>query len=330
MIRISCFIIRWGSGTRIGVGGDDRLARLIHAAAHCDVDILIEGETGTGKERLARLIHNLSKRRAKDLVSISCAAITPTLIESELFGHLKGSFTGAISTKTGVFEAAQGSTVFLDELNNLRKHHQAVLLRFLQEREIKPVASKELKKLDVRVLCAINQSARQMLKEKQLRDDLYYRIGAFSISIPPLRNRKEIIPKLAQYFIEKYRNNPKKEIILTAGAMRLLEIHPWPGNIREFENLIRVIVNTTNDESITTSHLKPFFKSDHVPTNLLTQATSERWTEDKLISEYRKIIISECGNNKSEAARILGLNRTTLLKGRKRKSMRNALEDFGD
>jgi transcriptional regulator with PAS, ATPase and Fis domain len=240
---------------KIYIGADDHLAGEITKAASCDIDLLIEGETGTGKEIVAREIHSRSKRKLGPFVPISCATLVPTLLGSELFGHISGAFTDAKTSSPGIFKAANHGTVFLDELDSLDLHQQAALLRFLQEREIKPIGSQKIENVDVRVLCATNKNVLEMVN-REMRADLYYRIGIFTISLLPLRDKKHIIPNLAYHFIEKHKPERQKLITVTQAAMELLQTHPWPGNIRELENLIRVVVTTTDTETITPDHLK--------------------------------------------------------------------------
>lgn len=301
---------------KIYIGADELLTAEITKAASCDIDLLIEGETGTGKEMVAREIHSRSRRKHGEFFPISCATLVPTLLGSELFGHVKGAFTDAKISSPGIFRAAAANhgTVFLDELDSLDRQQQPILLRFLQEREIRPVGSQKTEKVDLRVLCATNKNVLEMVNRGEMRADLYYRIGIFTISLLPLRNKKWIIPDLVHHFIEKHKPERQKLITVTQAAMELLQTHPWPGNIRELENLIRVVVTTTDTETITPDHLKFYLKRSSPIAHSLAEALSERWTQKELIAKYQKLILAECGGNKTQAAKVLGIDRTTLNK----------------
>ena len=300
---------------KIYIGADELLTTEIAKAASCDIDLLIEGETGTGKEMVAREIHSRSRRKHGEVFPISCATLVPTLLGSELFGHVKGAFTDAKTSSLGIFKAANHSTVFLDELDSFDRQQQPTLLRFLQEREIRPVGTQKTEKVDVRVLCATNKNVLEMVNRGEMRADLYYRIGIFTIFLPPLREKKWIIPDLVHHFIEIHKPERRKLITVTPAAMELLQTHPWPGNIRELENLIRVVVTTTDTEKITPGHLKFYLKRSSPMTQSLADALSERpWTQKELIAKYQKLILAECGGNKTQAAEILGIDRTTLNK----------------
>lgn len=313
---------------KIYIGADEYLTDEVSKAAHCDIDLLIEGETGTGKEIVAREVHNRSTRRNHLFLAISCSEISPTLIESELFGYVKGAFTDAKIDREGIFKAAGKGTAFLDEVDSLDPHQQARLLRFLQERDIKPVGSVKREKVDMRVLCATNRNVLEMVNNGDMRADLYYRIGIFTISLLPLRFRKHTIPDLVDYFVEKYRDDDQKPIAVTYAAIKILQDYSWPGNVRELENLIRVIVSTTNDGVITPGHLDAYFKRTSEPVGLLTKAAAQKWTERKLIEKYQEIILAECGGNKTDACKILGIDRSTFAKRRIKKTMKNSIQDF--
>ena len=307
------------------IGSSPYLTEQIHRAAHCDHEVLIEGETGTGKELVARLIRDLSKRKNEHFEAISCAEIPPELIDSELFGHVKGAFTGALRDRPGIFKTADKGIVFLDELNELAPYLQAKLLRFLQEKKIRPVGSDHSEKVDVQVLFATNQNVSVMLEKGELREDLYYRIGILTVSIPPLRDRKEIIPVLAQHFVDKYKRHSQKLLTLTASAIKLFQSHPWPGNIRELENLIKVVVANIHDGPVTPAHFTEYFQRTSGPTSLLSKAVSGKWTERELIEKYQEIILAECEGNKTDASKILGIDRSTFAKRRTKKTMKKSI-----
>ncbi|RKY34306.1 MAG: sigma-54-dependent Fis family transcriptional regulator [Candidatus Omnitrophota bacterium] len=213
--------------------------------------ILIRGETGTGKELLARAIHNLSERRDKPFVPVDCASLTESLLESELFGHVKGAFTGAVSDKKGLLEVANGGTVFLDEIGHISLNIQAKLLRVLQDGTIKRVGDTTFRKVEVRIISATNEDLEGLVKEKKFREDLYYRLNVVPIVLPPLRERKEDIPLLVEYFINKYNSLEKKNLKgMSSDALKLLMNYSWPGNIRELENLIHRAVVVEKSEYI--------------------------------------------------------------------------------
>jgi len=212
-----------------------RVARLV---APTDATVLIYGETGTGKEVLARHIHQMS-RRAGRFVAINCGAIPESLLETELFGHEKGAFTGAVGARVGKFEAADGGTVFLDEVGDMSPAMQVKLLRVLQERTFERVGSTRPIRVDVRVIAATNKDLRRLVREGRFREDLFYRLSVVPIELPPLRERPEDIPLLAQHFLEKHRARYGKQAEgFTPRAMRRMQRYPWPGNVRELENVV--------------------------------------------------------------------------------------------
>ena len=289
---------------------------LINRVAGTSSNVMITGESGTGKELAARAIHNQSPRASKPFVAINCAAIPPELIESELFGHEKGAFTGAYSRNIGKFEFANSGTVFLDEISNLKLELQAKLLRFFQEREFTRIGGHRSIKVDVRIIAATNISLKQMVQENRFREDLYFRLNVIPIELPPLRHRQGDIPLLANFFLTKFNRQLNQKIEgITQEAMAILETHHWPGNIRELENLIeRLVVLRSNERWIDVKDL-PFdllyneeaMKTDQQIDKGLLQA--RRLFERQYILRALKI----CKYNQARTARMLGIHRNTLI-----------------
>jgi DNA-binding NtrC family response regulator len=230
--------------------------RVIVKVAPTESTVLIYGQSGTGKELIARAIHFNSLRRDKQFVTVDCAVLSENLLESELFGHIRGSFTGAVTTKPGLFEIADGGTVFLDEVGNISLAIQAKLLRVLQEREFTPVGGTKVKKVDIRLIAATNKSLEKMIKEETFREDLYYRLNIVPIFLPSLKERQEDIPLLAGHFLKKYSEEMGKTIKgFAPGAMERLLRYPWPGNVRELENVIERSVVMVDGEMVGSEHL---------------------------------------------------------------------------
>jgi transcriptional regulator with GAF, ATPase, and Fis domain len=224
------------------------LARVARVAP-TDSTVLIAGETGTGKELVARAVHKRSRRSGRAFVSVNCAALAPSLISSELFGHEKGSFTGAVQRRPGRFEMAHGGTIFLDEVGELLPETQAALLRVLQEREFERVGGEHPIRVDVRVIAATNRDLEAAVADGKFREDLFYRLDVFPIEVPPLRERKDDIPMLVEYFVQRYANRAGKNIrSIGKKALGLLQSYDWPGNIRELQNVIERSVILSSDE----------------------------------------------------------------------------------
>jgi transcriptional regulator with GAF, ATPase, and Fis domain len=230
-----------------------RVLSLVSKVAPTDASVLITGETGTGKELVARAIHRCSQRSSKPFVSVNCAAIPRDLIASELFGHEKGSFTGAVQRRVGRFELADGGTIFLDEVGELPKEMQIALLRVLQEREFERVGGTRSIQTNVRVVAATNRDLRAAIAAGTFRSDLFYRLNVFPLEVPPLRDRREDIPELVEYFIDRCANNVGKNITgINNKSLALLQSYPWPGNIRELQNVVErsVILCETENFSV--------------------------------------------------------------------------------
>src|ERR1700733_414603 len=229
-------------------GGVRGILSLVEAVAPTNMTVLIAGETGTGKEVIARAIHELSPRRNRNLVKVNCAAIPAGLLESELFGHERGAFTGAVNSHVGRFTLADRGTLFLDEIGDMPLELQAKLLRVLQEREFEAVGSTRTTRVDVRVVAATNQDLKQMVRDREFREDLYYRLNAFPIGLPPLRERKADIPELVEHFVQHFAASMNETIeTIPEATMRSLVRHHWAGNIRELQNYIARGVILSND-----------------------------------------------------------------------------------
>jgi formate hydrogenlyase transcriptional activator len=280
----------------------------IVAAANCSV--LVQGETGTGKEVIARAIHDSSPRRNGPFVALNCAAIPAALLESELFGHEKGAFTGAIAQTIGRFQAAHGGTLFLDEIGDLPLELQPKLLRVLQEQQYERLGSTRTLRADVRVVAATNQDLARMVEEKTFRADLYYRLSVFSISLPPLRERKEDIPLLVNYFVRRFSHQMGKSIDqVPDGVMEVVKAHHWPGNIRELQNFVERSVIVTQGPALSprTTELKLLMQLPmSAPSQTLFDA--ERAHILGILKETNWIV----GGRDGAAVR-LGLPRTTLI-----------------
>jgi len=286
---------------------------LIESAAQSEAPVVIYGESGTGKELVADAIHSLGSRAKGPFIKVNCAALNESLLESELFGHVKGAFTGADRTRVGRFEAANRGDIFLDEIGDLPLSTQAKLLRVLQEKEIEKVGDNRPVTVDTRILSATNKDLNRLMEEGCFRDDLYYRIGVIPIYLPPLRERREDIPLLVDAFVNRIRLKTRKPIkSIDKTALRLLASYDWPGNVRELINVLEyAFVLCSGDE----------IKSEHLPANLtgsprsLSGRQSNSRTQSSSDEKPRLLeALKRTGGNKSEAARILGISRVTLWK----------------
>jgi DNA-binding NtrC family response regulator len=273
--------------------------------APTDATVLIEGETGTGKELVARMIHRFSPRTSQAFVPVDCASIAPSLLESELFGALKGSFTGADRDRTGVFEAANHGTVFLDEIGVIDLNFQLRLLRFLQEREIRPVGAPRGKKVDVRVVAATNRDLQKLTEEGKFQEDLWYRLNVVRIVMPPLRGRRGDVPLLARFFLNKYNARYSREVRLMESGIKALQEYTWPGNVRQMQHLIERLTILAQNDRIDQETV-----NDALAAMESRESTSET-LEDAEREQIRKVLAAT-GGNKSRAAQILGIERKTL------------------
>jgi len=309
-----------------------KVFEIIALVARSRASVLIRGETGTGKELVARAIHYNSPRRAMPIVKVSCAALTESLLESELFGHVKGAFTGAFEDKKGRFELAHGGTLFLDEIGDMSETVQVKLLRVLQERQFERVGGTQTIKVDVRLIAATNSNLEDEIKKGAFREDLYYRLNVVPIHIPPLRERREDVPLLIRHFIEKYAKENEKEITgITSETMDLLMNYQWPGNVRELEGCIEMAIVMCGGKRLTADLLPPKLRTGAgtqlVPTeqavelavNSLTwQQVPPAGTYGHLVPMVEKALIKrairEAEGVKLRAAELLGINRNTLHK----------------
>ena len=271
-----------------------------------DSTVLIVGETGTGKELIAHAVHNVSSRCGRPLIKLNCAAIPSDLLESELFGHEKGAFTGAITERAGRFEAANGGTLFLDEIGDIPLNLQAKLLRVLQEQEFERLGSTYSRRVDVRVVAATNQDLAALAAEKRFRMDLYYRLDVFPITLPPLRRRLEDLPMLVKHFVEKYAARMSKQISrISEDVMDTLMLYSWPGNIRELQNFIERAVILTKGDVL---QIPPLPSCTRLRTEPVTLKEAERDHILKALEDSNWVV----GGKHGAAAR-LGLARTTLV-----------------
>jgi len=283
-----------------------RVIEVIKVVAKSNATVLITGESGTGKELVARAIHSQSNRRSKPFIAVSCAALPESLLESELFGHEKGSFTGAYAQKKGKFEFAEGGTLFLDEIGEMSANIQVHLLRVLEEKEFTRVGGNEPIKVDVRVLSATNKDLRKAIEKQEFREDLYYRLNVVNIELPPLRERREDVPLLAQHFLNKFALENRKEISgFSPEAIELLLDYDWPGNVRELENAVERAVILAKDSLITVDDLPQESLS-------LGYSTASKRSIKEVEKEHILNVLHRTGDNYSEAARILGISRMTL------------------
>jgi len=290
----------------------EKILDIVGRISSSDSTVLITGESGTGKEILAREIHNHSPRRDAPFVVVDCGALVETLFESELFGHVKGSFTGAHETKHGRFEVANGGTIFLDEISNISLNIQAKLLRVIQEREITRVGSTKPIKVDVRILAATNENLADLVMKEKFREDLFYRLSVVPINLPPLRERREDIPSFIDHFIKKYSKKVRKDIKSVSPAVKkaLME-YDWPGNIRELENTIERAVVLTKGDRIELEDL--FYHGISASSSLLLPVGEKYKPLEDVEKEYIKIVLKAQHGNKSKTAKILGIDRKTLM-----------------
>ncbi len=280
---------------------------LIDKVARTDGNVLITGESGTGKEVVARTIYALSPRKDREFVAVDCSMLAEPLLESELFGHVKGAFTGAQSPKRGLFELADGGTFFLDEVGNLSPGTQAKLLRVIQEREIKPVGGVTAKKVDVRIIAATNADLVEAIRKGCFREDLYYRLAVFPVHLPPLSERSEDIPELVRFFVDKYAAKAMKRFREVSPAfLAVLSSYDFPGNIRELENIVQRAVVIEESAVLSPASLPAYLLKNH-------PGEQKRFpTLTELERDHVSLVLRACDHRKTQAAEILGIDRKTL------------------
>jgi DNA-binding NtrC family response regulator len=304
-------------GSLVGVSKKmQEIFRLVEMVAPSTASVLITGESGTGKEIVARTIHELSPRKTKPFVAINCAAIPETLIESEIFGHEKGAFTGALERRTGCFELAEGGTLLLDEIGEMPVATQAKLLRVLEDRKLRRLGSKFETSIDVRVLAATNKAPEEAVASGQLRNDLYYRLNVFNIHMPPLRDHKDDLPDLVQYLLQDMNNKHGRNVSgINDEVAKAFQNHAWPGNVRELRNTLERAVIVCDTRMVEPRHLPPGFGAviHRAP---VQEANAIRLGVGTTVEEAERLLIlktlESTNNNKTRAAEILGISLKTL------------------
>lgn len=307
----------------------DAMARRVAAT---DATILLTGESGTGKELVARAIHNLGPRSTYPFVPVNCAALPEDLLESELFGHVRGAFTGALSSRIGMFQLADGGTILLDEVGEMPLPLQAKLLRVLQNREVRPVGSDQSLSVNVRVIASTNKDLQQEVEKSTFREDLFYRLQVIPIHLPPLRARRSDIPLLVQYFLEKNNRKYNRAVTIAEETLVYLWEYDWPGNVRELENLLERLV-VLNETNVLAPEELPLYVRSFIVEKKLSHSQLNGGDVDlrQVLEQFESRLIDEAlrrtNGNKSAAAQMLGLKRTTLVaKLRKKKQSSSAHE----
>jgi DNA-binding NtrC family response regulator len=279
--------------------------KTVSQVAGTDATVLIEGETGTGKELIARMVHRWSARASQPFAPVDCASIAPSLLESELFGAMRGAFTGADKDRVGVFEAANKGTVFLDEIGEIDLNFQSRLLRFLQDHEVRPVGASKSKIVDVRIVAATNRDLQKMVDEGKFRQDVWFRLNVIRLVLPPLRERRGDVPLLARFFVGKYNARYGRDARLTDSGLKALEEHTWPGNVRQLQHMMERLTILAPNERIDGEAVRDALAAmeprDH---SVETLADAE--------TEQIRRVLAATGGNKSRAAQILGIERKTL------------------
>ncbi|MCS6924308.1 MAG: sigma-54 dependent transcriptional regulator [Candidatus Binatia bacterium] len=310
------------SGSSLLVGEHPLIAKIkavVQRVANTDATVLITGESGTGKELVARELHALGPRGREAFVAVNCAALPGELLESELFGHMRGAFTGALASRKGMFQLAHGGTIFLDEIGEMPLSLQAKLLRVLQERMIWPVGAEHPVPVDVRIIAATNKDLRTQIQTRAFREDLFYRLQVIPIHLPPLRARRSDIPLLVNHFLDKANQRYHRQVQITTETMVWLWEYDWPGNVREVENLVEQLVILASGNQVTPEDLPPHIVSAvstrHLAPPMLADEDDLDITRavEALERRYIEKALSRANGNKSMAAQLLKLNRTTFL-----------------
>lgn len=323
---------RFGIKNLVGVSDAMKgIYSLIDKVADTDSTVLLLGESGTGKELVAKAIHYGSRRADHPMVAVNCGAIPEELLESELFGHVKGAFTGAVATRPGRFEMAEGGTIFLDEIGDMSPRLQVKVLRVLQERKFEPVGSNKTIEVDVRIIAATNKNLEKAVKENNFREDLYYRLHVIPVRLPPLRERLEDVPLLIDFFLKRYaQENARILPHINSDAMLALTHYPWPGNVRELENMVERLVILKHEGDITMTDLPERFhirSDDDMVTNV--QIPENGLSFKDVVDDFENQLIlkalEKTGWNKNKAAQLLQLNRTTLVEKIKKRQLEKTL-----
>ena len=304
------------------------LFEMVEKVASSDSTVLIQGESGTGKELVAHAIHDLSNRATGNFVALNCAAIPDELLESELFGHVKGAFTGAVATRIGRFEMADKGTLFLDEIGDMKANLQVKLLRVLQNGELEPVGAAKSKKVDVRIIAATNQNLDQMVVSKAFREDLYYRLSVIPIMLPPLRERSSDIALLLNSFLAKFNKSKQRQVQgFDKQVLEILSNYEWPGNVRELENLVERLVILKGSGLLTIQDLPDKYRGGRpaAPRSEQIVLPDSGFCLNSAVEEFENRLILQAlqksGGNKKEAAELLNLKRTTLIEKLKKKRL---------
>jgi transcriptional regulator with GAF, ATPase, and Fis domain len=295
-----------------------KINAVVERVANTDTTVLITGESGTGKELIARTLHNQSARNTRPFVPVNCAAIPGDLLESELFGHARGAFTGALAARAGLFQLADGGTIFLDEVGEMPAALQAKLLRVLQNGEMRAIGEDRPRKIDVRIIAATNKDLREEVRKGSFREDLFYRLQVIPVHLPPLRARRSDIPRLVDHFLQKSNRKYGLSVTLSSEAMVYLWEYDWPGNVRELENLIERLVILDANGEIRPEDLSPYTRALPSEPPVSQGRHKERWLDLKAAVEqfeYRLIdrALARANGNRTAAAQMLGLKRTTLV-----------------
>jgi len=294
-----------------------KINAVVERVANTDTTVLITGESGTGKELIARTLHNLSARTTRPFVPVNCAAIPGELLESELFGHTRGAFTGALAARAGLFQVANGGTVFLDEVGEMSAPLQAKLLRVLQNGEMRAIGEDKPRKIDVRIIAATNKDLREEVRKGFFREDLFYRLQVIPVHLPPLRARRSDIPSLVHHFLQRSNRKYDLSVGLSSEAMVYLWEYDWPGNVREIENLIERLVILDVRGEIRPEDLSPYTRA--LPSEPPQEGKhNERWLDlKKAVEQFEHRLIDRAlartNGNRTAAAHMLGLKRTTLV-----------------